>query len=1050
VEAERRQVTVLFTDMVGFTSYSERSGEEAAFTLMRSLSKLMDQAVREQGGVVRGFTGDGIMAVFGAPIAFEDAPLRACRAALNILQRLKAAEHDLKAKHGLSPQLRIGLNAGTAVVGKVEDSADAGVTVLGDTVNFAARLQSLAEPNAVFISTTVHRLVQGLVDANFAGEYTIKGKSERQRVFRLEAIHQGATRFDAAVSRGLSTFVGRQHELELLERSLDKARSQLCVIDLVAEPGMGKSRLLHEFRQRIGNNRAFILSGSCSSDGQHTPFLPFIEVIRGSFRISAGEAENEIAKKLEIGLTTLSLHSDRNLGLLLHLLGLNVPNDALAGLDGVLIGLRTRELLQQLLEARCRLSPVVMLIEDLHWIDSASGELLAKIVDSKGKLQLLLLHTRRPEHVPSWLDRAPITELPLGPLSAGDIRHLVQARLAVEALPEVLARQLSEKAEGNPLFAEEMVSFLTERSIIRTASGRLDFDSDAVAAALPPSVNSVLTARVDRLAPNDRTLLQAASVIGRRFNPQLLAVVVGENDVDTRLADIQTLDLVRPEARSGDYQFKHALVRDALYQSLLTEARTALHLKIAEVVERRSGNRLTEVAEVLAHHYSQTDLADKAFAYLSMAGSKNLSVYSLDEGSTHFAAAVALLDKYPDCASDHQVAACLEPYAQLLSMSGKITMVITVVERYWARISRLGVDPRIVIIGQLRVNAFVFNLRYQEAIAAQKETSRVANYLNDARSKAYALSAEILVSPLVAPKPLRDWEILKQKAIEAASDAGDGFIQNHIMWWIGANESHRGRFIQARRSARELMELGRQRNDPRATGFGLVLLGLIAIASDSYAETLEYGEQASAVAVAPLDRNAAICGKGIALVLMRRLEEGLLLLKQQSDRLNADGALYSLNVTDPVVGVAKVLNGNVAEGINWIEQAILRREREGARHFADWYRLILGEIYLQALIGREKLPLPVLVKNLPILLMIRLTASSRIQRMMTHVLENPHFDPDGFRIGHAHVILGLLYKVKNKRPVALKHLTEAKRILVQFGPSQKLTRVETALAELGQ
>ena len=482
MEAERRQVTVLFTDMVGFTSYSERSGEEAAYTLMRSLSKLMDEAVREQGGVVQDFTGDGIMAVFGAPVAFEDAPLRACRAALSILQRLKAEWPALEAKHGVRPQLRIGLNTGAAIVGKVQERAD--VTVLGDTVNFASRLQALADADSVFMSESTHRLVQGLVEASFAGEHTIKGKAEPQKVFRLDALRVGATRFEAAVRRGLSTFVGREREMEVLERGLDKARSELRVIDIVAEPGMGKSRLLHEFRQRIGKDRAFILSGSCSSDGQQTPFLPFIEVIRGSFRISAGEAENEIAKKLEMGLTTLGLHSGRNVGLLLHLLGLNVPNDALAGLDGVLIGLRTRELLQQLLEARCGLSPVVMIIEDLHWIDSASEELLAKIVDSEVKLRLLLLHTRRPEHVQSWLDRAAVTKFPLGPLSAGDIRHLVQSQLAVEELPEALARQLSEKVDGNPLFAEEIVSFLAERSIVRTVSGRLDFDPDAVTMGL--------------------------------------------------------------------------------------------------------------------------------------------------------------------------------------------------------------------------------------------------------------------------------------------------------------------------------------------------------------------------------------------------------------------------------------------------------------------------------------------------------------------------------------------------------------------------------------
>ena len=198
----------------------------------------------------------------------------------------------------------------------------------------------------------------------------------------------GATRFDEAVRRGLGPFVGRERELEVLERGLGEARNHLHVIDVVAEPGIGKSRVLHEFRQRIGKERAFVLSGSCSPDGQQTPFLPFIDVVRGSFRFSAGEREKDVAQKLEVGLTALGLHSTRNLGLLLHPLGLKVPDGALRGLDGVLIGLRTRELLVQLLEARCRLSPVVMVIEDLHWTDSVSEEVLGKIVASASKVRL--------------------------------------------------------------------------------------------------------------------------------------------------------------------------------------------------------------------------------------------------------------------------------------------------------------------------------------------------------------------------------------------------------------------------------------------------------------------------------------------------------------------------------------------------------------------------------------------------------------------------------------------------------------------------------------
>jgi class 3 adenylate cyclase len=1050
VEAERRQVTVLFTDMVGFTSFSERAGEEAAYVLMRSLSKLMDEAVNEQGGVIRGFTGDGIMAVFGAPVAFEDAPLRACRAALSILQRLKAAGLDLEAKHGVRPQLRIGLDTGAAVVGKVEHSADAGVTVLGDTVNLAARLQALAEPDCILMSEATHRLVQGLVEATFAGERAIKGKTKPQKVYSLDTVRRGVTRFDAALSRGLSTFVGRESELELLERSLDETGSQLRVVDLVADPGMGKSRLLHEFRQRIGKDRAFILSGSCSPDSQQTPFLPFIEVVRGSFRVSAGEAERDVARKLELGLTAFGLDSNRNLGLLLHLLGLKVPDAALTGLDGLLIGLRTRELLQQLLEARCRLSPVLMVIEDLHWIDSASEELLGKIVASEAKLRLLLLTTRRPEYSPPWLDHTVVTKLPLEALPIGEIRRLIRARPGVEALPESFAWQVAEKAEGNPLFAEEIASFLSEQGIVRTSTGKLDFDATVVATALPATVQSLLTARVDRLAPSDRALLQAASGIGRQFEPQLLAVVVGNANVYARLTAMQQLDLVRKESKSGDYSFKHALVRDALYQSLLTDARKSLHLKIGEEIERRSGNRLTEVAEVLAHHYSQGDRSDKAFAFLSMAGGKSLSLYSLEDAAIHLSAGLALLDKNPDCATDNQVAEFLVIYTLLLILNAQVNILIDVLKRYITRIDRLGDNPSVVIIRHRFARALIFNARYREAAALQQGTSRMAIRLGDSRSTAYSLIGDIWVSTICAPKTLLEFEALKRELITAASDTTDAYLYSMARWVIGFEELRRGRMIEAREAARQLMQVGRTLNDPRSTGQALWWLGLIALYAESYSEALAYSEQSLEVAITPNDRINASVFKGCALVLLRRTDEGAALLEENRNHAIVKGCLHPLTVSDGILAVCQVLRGNIALGVHLIEEGILQREKEGDRDIADWYRLLLAEVYLQIIAGREKPPILTLLKNLPIVFTATVTAPSRIRALITHLLENPRFDPAGHHVGRAQMILGLLYKVKKKRGLALRHLTEAKRILSQFGQTPILTRVETALAELGQ
>jgi class 3 adenylate cyclase len=362
---ERRQVTALFADMVGFTAISERLGEEGTFALIQPIYELMDYAVREQGGSVKDFTGDGMMALFGAPDALEEAPLRACRAGLAIHERLAAAAPAIEAKHGVRPRMRIGVNSGLAVVTQIRGENDP-VTALGDTVNLASRLQTLAGPGTVYLSEATQRLVQGLVETTFVGTHAIKGKSEPQKVYRLDGLRHGATRFEAAMGRGLSAYVGRERELDVLQRALAEAREELRVIDALAEPGMGKSRLLYEFRKRIDKEEAFILSGNCSPDGQKTPFLPFIEVVRGSFQVRSGEAETKVVRKLQKGLTALGLNTPENLGLLLNLLGLKSPEGTLAGLDGVLIGLRTRDLLQILLEARCRLSPVVLLIEDLQ------------------------------------------------------------------------------------------------------------------------------------------------------------------------------------------------------------------------------------------------------------------------------------------------------------------------------------------------------------------------------------------------------------------------------------------------------------------------------------------------------------------------------------------------------------------------------------------------------------------------------------------------------------------------------------------------------------
>lgn len=638
---ERRQVTVLFADMAGFTSISEQLGEEGTYNLIRPIYELMAAAVKEHAGSVKDFTGDGIMALFGVPESLEDAPLLACKAGLLIQERLAAAAPAIEAEHGVRPQMRIGINTGPAVVTRIHGES-AARTALGDTVNLASRLQALAEPGTVLLSDATYRLVQGLVDASPSAAQSIRGKAEPQQTHRLDAIRQGASRFEAAISRGLTPYVGRERELEALERALAEARTHTRMIDVVAEPGMGKSRLLHEFRMRIGNERAFVLSGSCSSDGQQTPFLPFIDVVRGLFHLRVGETEQNVARKLEFGLSALGLHSPENLGLLLNLLGLRAPDGTLAGLDGVQVGLRTRDLLLHLVEGQCRASHALLLLEDLHWLDRASEELLAAIVGTKAAWPLLIVHTRRPQYAPPWIQQANLTTLVLTPLSPAETTLIAQQRLRSNELPDGLSRLLSERAEGNPLFAEELATDLLERGAVRQTPEGVTYNSAEVAAALPSSLQAVLVARLDRLTPTDRILLQAGAVFGRRFDPELLAAATGADstDVESRMSFMQQLDVVRRDDRTGEVSFKHILVRDVVYDRLLTDQRSALHLKVAEAIERLVGNRPNEYAEILASHYGRTARRDKAFHYFSAAGRKSLDVYALDAAENHFRAAL--------------------------------------------------------------------------------------------------------------------------------------------------------------------------------------------------------------------------------------------------------------------------------------------------------------------------------------------------------------------------------------------------------------------------
>ena len=1044
---ERRLVSVLFTDMVGYTAIVDRLGEEASVHFTRMIYDMLTGVVQDYGGVVRGFAGDSIMAVFGIPEALEDAALRACRTGMAIHAVFRDNADGIERRFGVRPIMRVGVSSGSVVMAAVEGEG-AQMTAVGNTVNLASRIQALAPEGGCLICDTTRRLVEWLVDLSFDGEHSIKGVAREQKLWQLQSVHDGATRFDASLARGLSQYVGRDAELSSLSAALEHCPDGLQVVDLVAEPGLGKTRLVFEFLGRARTTKTAVFTGHCTADGQQVPFLPFIEVVRSSFRLYVEDEPDVVAAKLQEGLRRSGLDGAENLGLLMNLLGLDPPAGALDGLDGVLIGLRTHDLLPALLKAQSNQGRVVLLIEDIHWIDGASEDLLQRLIDGGDLANLLILLTRRPEYLPAWQTAPMIETLELNPLGEDDIRHLVQTRLGVDRLPEALVGQVVERAGGNPLFGEEVLSFLMEKGALQVSDGTVIYHASKDGDVLPTSMQSLLTARIDQLRPEDRRLLQAAAAIGRRFDPGLLAVVAATADATgAALQRLQANDIVHRQSNSSDYMFRHVLLRDTVYQSLLSDRRTELHLAIATALEQRNANRLPEAAEKLAYHFAQTDRSEQAFTYNAMAGAKSLGVFSHDQANQYFAAALALYEQDPGCASDAAFAGFIANYALCSNISLAVMTMIGLAPRVRPILNRMGDSHEHVLFLHHYVSCLICNTRFFEAISVQQDLNAMAQRLGDEKSIAYALVNDLSVSIYCASIPNAEFEAKKARIEAALATFDDAYLQNFYLATVGWNELTRGRVLGARKSAERMVADGEANKDPRSLGYGTAMKALVAVVTDDHQTALELSEHALRLSRAEFELAIAESSRVSALVPLEK-PGARETVQRYLEMTDAKGTTLFGGVPQTMLGVALALEGRVSEGLRQMEDTIAQREAEGAQIAADWNRLFLSEVYLQILSGEGGASLGVLLRNFGKLVGVMVQGEKRIIALIERARQNPQFDADGHYYARGEMILGLLCKLKKKKPQAIAHLTTAHKLIAPTGASPMLTRIEDALADL--
>ncbi|MDR7419328.1 MAG: adenylate/guanylate cyclase domain-containing protein [Armatimonadota bacterium] len=658
VQGERRLVTVLFADVVGSTTLAERMDPEDWTSIMNRAFETMSQAVVRYEGTVGQFIGDEILAYFGAPTSHEDDAERAVRAALDMIAGIQELAAELATAEGIDFRIRVGVNTGMAVVGEVGSQAKREYTAMGDAVNVAARMRAAARPGTILIADPTYRLVTHRFDCVAVGSLEVKGRVDPVAAYEVRGIrlHVGRVRGIPGLD---SPMVGRQAELQRLQRVLDVVRAGVGrAAAVIGEPGIGKSRLIGEWRNSAGSEDIRWVHGSCLSYGRGLAYHLLLDLIRSLLGALPDSDEREVRERLAATVQDLLGSRDGDVyAAVAHLLALHLEpseRDRIERLDAHARQSHYVAALRHLLIASAGRRTLVLVCDDVHWADPSSVDLLSRLLPTVQESRILLVLTTRPDReTDGWKlltaarDRLgeALTEITLSPLSLDDSQRLVANLLAIESLPPWLRQAILQKAEGNPFFVEEVVRMLIDRGAIVRRDDRWVAAGEITALELPDTLRALLRARIDRLPPEAGQALKIASVIGREFPARLLREIVHEPALGTLESwDLIRLATVEPEVV---YAFRHALVQDAAYEALLKRERAGLHLKVGEALERLYPDRREDLAGILAYHFENAAAPARATEYLVLAGRHALRRFAMREARAFLDRAAALLPADP-------------------------------------------------------------------------------------------------------------------------------------------------------------------------------------------------------------------------------------------------------------------------------------------------------------------------------------------------------------------------------------------------------------------
>ena len=923
LEGERKQVTVLFADLKGSMELlADRDPEEARKILDPVLAHMMD-AVHRYEGTVNQVMGDGIMALFGAPIAHEDHAVRACYAALRMQESVNRYAEEAWRAHGVTVQIRVGLNSGEVVVRAIGNDLHMDYTAVGETTHLAARMEQAARPGTVLIAPATFHLVEGFVAVKSLGRVPVKGRSEPVEVYELSGIGPARSRLQAAARRGLTRFVGRDTEIEVLRRSLERAGAgHGQAVAIVGEAGLGKSRLVWEFTRSPRTHGWLVLETGSVSYGTTTPYLPVIELLKTYLSIQEHDDHREIRERVAGKLVTLDRTLEPLLTPLLALLDVPVDDAAWGALDPPQRRQRTLEAVKRLLLRESQVQPLLLLFEDLHWIDSESQALLDGLIESLPTARILLVVSYRPEYQHAWGSKTYYTQLRIDPFPPESAEELLTALLGQDESLETLKRVLIERTQGNPFFLEETVQTLVETRMLVGDRGAYRITKAPEAWQIPATIQAILAARIDRLPPEDKPLLQAASVIGKEAPFTLLQAIadVPEESLRRGLTNLQAAEFLYETSVFPDleYTFKHALTHEVAYASVLHDRRRALHARIVEAIEAFYPDRLAEQVERLAHHAFRGEVWEKAVTYLRQAGAKALTRSAYREAVSCFEQALTALHPLPDT---HQK-----------------------VER--------AIDLRL----DLRQSLFPLN-ELATVWRYLQEAEGLARTLDDPRRLGW-VSAYMSGHHVHTGGHATEVRTLAQRVEAIAERLGDAPLQIAAQYYLAAASYLSGDYRATEHVCRNLMQ---SLHDQRTReGFGLAtfpavysraVLARVLAERGVFDEGDTHGQEAIRIAEA-LDHPFSVVVGCLDLAYVKSVRGELSQAAGLVERAVAQCREWHITSHTPIamaaLGRGYAWSGRIEEGVSCLQQALTAYESSGIGYYHSLSVAQLGEAYLLA------------------------------------------------------------------------------------------------------